>query len=117
MAAEDVALATLAQAQHGLLVAVHRGVYRHAAVPESPSGDLMAAVLASGAGALASHRSAGRLWRLRDVPRWRPEVTVCRTSRPKVPGVVTHRTDTLDAEDVAAADGIPVTSVARSLLD
>src|SRR3712207_6797516 len=67
----------------GLLVPVHRGVYRHAAVPESPLGDLMAAVLACGDGAVASHRSAGRLWRLRDVPRWKPEVTVPRTSRPK----------------------------------
>jgi hypothetical protein len=137
----DAALARLASSQHGvvsaaqagavgltldnlrtrvgarLLVPVHRGVYRHAATPGSPKADLMAAVLACGGGAVASHRSAGRLWRLRDVPRWRPEVTVCRTSCPMAPGIVVHRTDTLAPEDVAAVDGIPVTSVARSLLD
>lgn len=142
MATEDVALASLAQAQHGLLSAtqahrigvrpgqlkrrvesgllipVHRGVYRHAATPDSPRTDLMAAVLACGDGAVASHRSAGRLWRLRDVPRWRPEVTVPGTRRPRTPSiVVVHRTDTLEPEDVAAVGGIPVTSVARSLLD
>jgi hypothetical protein len=101
----------------GLLIPVHRGVYRHAATPDSPRTDLMAAVLACGDGAVASHRSAGRLWRLRDVPRWRPEVTVCRTSCPMAPGIVVHRTDTLGHEDVAVVHGIPVTSVARSLLD
>ena len=137
----DAALARLASSQHGvvsaaqagavgltldnlrtrvgarLLIPVHRGVYRHAASPDSPRTDLMAAVLACGDGAVTSHRSAGRLWRLRDVPRWRPEVTVCRTSCPMTPGIVVHRTDTLGPEDVAVVHGIPVTSVARSLLD
>lgn len=101
----------------GLLIAVHRGVYRHAATPESPRTDLMAAVLACGDGALASHRSAGRVWALREVPRWRPEVTVPGTSRPKATGIVVHRTDTLEPPDTARRHGIPVTSVARTLLD
>ena len=101
----------------GLLVPVHRGVYRHAAAPESRRSDLMAAVLACGQGAVASHRSAGRLWALRGVPRWRPEVTVPGTRCPRVAGVVVHRTDRLDPEDVAAVDGVPVTSLARALLD
>jgi Transcriptional regulator, AbiEi antitoxin len=101
----------------GLLVPVHRGVYRHAAVEDSPAGDLMGAVLACGARAVASHRSAGRVWVLREVPRWRPEVTVHGTARPKATGVVIHRTDTLEAADVARRHGIPVTSVARTLLD
>ena len=101
----------------GLLVPVHRGVYRHAARQDSWWSDLHAAVLACGADAVASHRSAGRLWRLREVPRWRPEVTVPGSRRPRVDGVVVHRTDTLDTEDVAAVEGIPVTSVARTLLD
>jgi hypothetical protein len=77
----------------------------------------MAAVLACGEGALASHRSAGRLWRLRGVPRWRPEVTVPRTSCSTTAGIVVHRTDSLDPGDVARRHGTPVTSVARTLLD
>ena len=141
MAAHDVALAVLAREQHGLLttrqaraagmtrraiegrvasgllVAVHRGVYRHAATAETRATELMAAVLACGEGALASHRSAGRVWQLREVPRWRPEVTVPRTGRPTATGIVIHRTGTLEAPDVARRHGIPVTTVARTLLD
>ncbi len=101
----------------GLLVPLHRGVCRHAAGTECPWSDLLAAVLACGAGAVASHRSAGRLWGLRAVPRWRPEVTVPGRRRPRVDAVVVHRSDTLDRADVAATGGIPATSVARTLLD
>ena len=103
--------------EDGTLIRLHRGVYRHAGAPETPSTDTVAAVLACGGGAVASHRSAGRHWRLRHVPRWRPEVTVPGTSRPAVAGVVIHRTDTLEAPDVAADEALPVTSVARTLLD
>ncbi len=62
-------------------------------------------------------RSAGRLWGLRDVPRLKPEITVCDTTKPRLRDVVVHRTDTLDAVDVAEVDGIAVTSPARTLLD
>ena len=141
MERHEVALAGLAARQHGLvtgaqaraaglsqravhrrvarrlLVPVHRGVYRHAAVAESRWTELLAAVLAGGVGAVASHRSAGRLWALRSVPRWRPEVTVPRASRPTAGAIVVHRTDRLEPEDVATTHGIPVTSVARTLLD
>jgi hypothetical protein len=101
----------------GLLVAVHRGVYRHAAGEDSAATALLAACLAGGPTAVASHRSAGRLWGLRAVPRWRPEVTVTGSRLPRLAGVVVHRTDRLDAEDVDRTQGIPVTSVARTALD
>jgi hypothetical protein len=51
------------------------------------------------------------------VPRWRPEITVPGTRRPRLAGVVVHRTDRLDGEDVGLTTGIPVTSVARTVLD
>src|SRR4051794_12474057 len=88
----------------GLLVLQHGGVYRHAAVPLTWRGRLMAGTLAAGSGAVASHRSAGRLHTLREVPRWRPEVTVAQTDLPLVSWLHVHRTNFLDALDVTAVD-------------
>lgn len=101
----------------GVLVQVHRGTFRHAAGEDTWRTQLTAACLACGPTAVASARSAGRLWGLRDVPRWRPEVTVLDTTKPRLRGVVVHRTDRLDAVDVSRVDGISVTSPARTLLD
>jgi len=101
----------------GLLLPVHPGVYRHAAVAFDETARLLAAVWAAGRTAVASHRSAAWLWELRDVPRWRPEVTVAGRTRKPVSRVTIHRTDRLHPPDVAAVHGVPVTSVARTLLD
>lgn len=101
----------------GVLVAVHPGVYRHAAVPLTQQGRLYAAVLAAGDGAVASHRSAASLHGFRGVPGFRPEITVARTALPLHDGVLVHRTNRLDPADVVVMDGIPCTSPARTLLD
>jgi very-short-patch-repair endonuclease len=101
----------------GLLVGVHPGVYRHAAVAYDQTAQLLAAVWAAGRAAVASHRSAAWLWQLRDVPRWRPEVTLPGRTRKPVRNVSVHRTDRLDPQDVASVGGVPVTTVARTLLD
>jgi predicted transcriptional regulator of viral defense system len=101
----------------GLLVPVHPGVYRHAAVAFDEAARLLAAVWAAGRGAVASHRSAAWLWELRDVARWRPEVTVPGQTRKPVSRVTVHRTDRLDPMDVVAVHGVPVTTAARTLLD
>ncbi len=103
--------------ERGLLLPIHQGVYRHAAAPWTPQGRLLAAVLTCGSGAVASHRSAAHLHRLRDVPRWRPEVTVTSTRLPLVRRVQVHRTDLLEPPDVTMVDRIPATSLARTLLD
>lgn len=75
----------------------------------------MAAVLACGPKAVLSHRSAGQLWGL--VPRTGsiPEVTRRVSSRVRT-GLVAHRSQ-LPADEVEVVDGIPVTSVSRTLLD
>lgn len=77
----------------------------------------MAAVLAIGDGAVLSHRDAAALHGLRppgDHLRW--EVTTTgrsgSTDRIRVFG-----TATLDARDTTSVDGIPVTGVARTLVD
>jgi len=75
----------------------------------------MAAVLACGPAAVLSHRAAAALWGLRPTP-GRIEVTVGTTAR-RVPGLLVHRSRMLHAGDITYRDQIPVTSVARTLLD
>lgn len=78
-------------------------------------GRQLAAVLACGPGALLSHRSAAELWGLGPSPR-RIEVTAPRSRRGRA-GIVVHRSRSVQAPDVAVEDGIPITSVARTLID
>jgi hypothetical protein len=101
----------------GRLRVVHRGVY--AVGHEAPSwrGDYMAAVLACGPAAAISYRAAAHLLSLRRGRPPRPEVTVASTAERRRPGIVVHRVGELDRLDVAVVDGIPVTTVPRTLLD
>jgi hypothetical protein len=101
----------------GLLVRVHEATYRFAAVPPSPQGDVMAAVLAAGPDAVASHRSAAVLRRLPIRAIERPEITVLGTSRHRLENVLIHRTDRLEAPDREVFEGIPTSSPVRLLLD
>ena len=76
----------------------------------------MAAVLACGEGAVLSHRTAAAQWGLRRSSGARIDVTVSRTGR-RLSGITIHRTRHLPPHHVTSLDGIPVTSVARTLLD
>jgi len=51
------------------------------------------------------------------VPWYRPEITVPTLDKPLAGGIHAHRTNRLDTLDVTVIDGIPVTTVARTLLD
>ena len=77
----------------------------------------MAAALACGPGALISHQSAAVLWGLLSSSRATVDVTVPTGSRGRRSGLIVHRTRRLAPEDRAVVDGIPVTSVARTLGD
>jgi len=77
----------------------------------------MAAVLAAGPGAALSHRSAAHLYGLRSTSRERIDVIVPSASRRAVPGIDVHRSVTLTDQDVTAVDEIPVTTLARMMLD
>ena len=83
--------------------------------PLPARGRYLAAVMASGPRAALSHRSAADLWGLRPSA-GRVEVSVAQTDGP-IPGVHIHRTRMLDPSDFTVEDGIPVTTVARTLLD
>jgi len=101
----------------GRLRPVHHGVYAAGHTAPSLHGDLMAAVLACGAGAVVSHRAAGHvLGILPDRPD-NQEVTVPTTAGRSRPGIVIHRVAHLDALDASSWHGIPVTTVPRLLLD
>ena len=100
----------------GRLHAVHRGVYAVGHAAPTPAGHWMAAVLAGGPGTLLSHRSGSVLYGVLDGFAYIIDVVNVRR-RTNRDGIVFHRTRTLHPEDVTEVDGIPVTSVARTLLD
>ena len=95
---------------------VHRGVYAVGIPDLEWLGRVWAAVLAGGPDAAASHRTAGELAGTRDGGRRVFDIVVPRT-RHGVPGVVMHRARDLRPGDVTRRHGIPVTTVARTLLD
>ena len=97
----------------GRLHRVHRGVYAVGHRVLSVRGRWMAAVLAAGPGAVLSHRAAATL---HDIAQGGAiEVTVPQKRR-RHHGFVT-RTATLATDEITEVDGIPVTTVARTLLD
>jgi very-short-patch-repair endonuclease len=103
--------------ESGLLVPIHQGVYRLAGAAQTSEQALLAACMAAGDRATASHRSAAALWALRGVEADTPEITFPGSRRPQLRGVLVHRTDTLDRIDVSRRRRIPVTTPARTLLD
>jgi very-short-patch-repair endonuclease len=72
--------------------------------------------MACGPGAVLSHISAAVHWNLLNYDTPQPEVTAP-ASRQGVPGIRLHRTRSLDAQDTTKHQGIPITTVHRTLLD
>lgn len=97
---------------------LHTGVYLASPVPPAQARE-MAAVLACGEGARASHRSAGWLWELvaRPADSAPPELKVPSRRIVRRPGLLVYRGEDLKGEVVARVDGIPVTSPATTLVD
>src|SRR5688572_12591819 len=79
---------------------VHSGVYRLAGAPRTWEQAVLAAVLAAGPGAAASHRTAGVLWGLLDDDD-SVEVSVPWPRNSIIPGVTVHRSRDLAPEWVA----------------
>lgn len=104
-------------AREGRLRRVHRGVYAVGHTAPSWRADLMAAVLACGKGARASHGSAGYLVGILRHPPARHHVTVPTTAGRARPGIVIHRVKHLHPRDAETWHGIPATSIPRTLLD
>jgi very-short-patch-repair endonuclease len=140
--APDLVLAALADAQHGVVARaqllergvgadavdrrvrarrlrrVHRGVYAVGHRALTAEGRWIAAVLAGGPGAVLSHASAAMAWDLRRTNGRLIDVTVpTRAGRDRRAGLRLHRSGTLTSRDIAEIRGVPVTSVARTIID
>jgi very-short-patch-repair endonuclease len=107
--------------QHGLssgrLYQLYRGVYAVGHTSLSWRGRVLAAVLACGVDAVASHQSAGMLEGVRQSARAVVDVTVPGRSRRSRSGIAVHAVRVLHPDDRTIVDGIPVTSIPRTLLD
>jgi very-short-patch-repair endonuclease len=103
----------------GRLYRVHQGVY--SLVPprsRPPLAAEQAALLACGPSAVLSHHSAARLHGLRLPSRVAAvQLTTTDSHRRDRAGVVVHRTSILDPRDRHRVQGLPVTSIARTLVD
>jgi very-short-patch-repair endonuclease len=135
----DSAIAALAERQHGVVARrqletlgigrgaidrrircgrlrpIHHGVYGVGHSALSREGRWMAAVLASGPGAVLSHQSAAALWGLRPTGRASVDVTTPRDLRRR-PGIHRHCAVLLP-DEITTRNGIPITTPARTLLD
>lgn len=99
----------------GWLHRVYRGVYAVGHPNLSASGRFLAAVLACGPGAVLSHASAAAMWGLRLASGALIDITVPVPRRTQA-GIRLHVRPVADDER-ATVDGIPVTTVARTLFD
>lgn len=132
------AIATLAESQHGTVARfqlidlgfsnsainrllrecrlhrIHRGVYAVGHRKLSRQGWRMAAVLSGGPGAVLSHRAAGSEWQLANLS-GRNSVTA--TTWRRSTEAVRFHSSSLPADEITVLDGIPITSVPRTLLD
>jgi very-short-patch-repair endonuclease len=97
----------------GRLHVLYRGVYAVGHRVLAQQGRWMAGVLASGQGAVLSHRAAAALWGIR--PWSGVEVTVTNARRART-GITLHYMP-LPADEVTTWWRIPVTTVPRTLLD
>ena len=94
---------------------IHKGVYAVGRPDLTRHGELMAAVLACGSGAVLSHWSAAALWGVLFDRRGPIEVTVPRRRGPERPGITVHRRTA--SFTAAVHHGIPVTPVVDTLVD
>jgi very-short-patch-repair endonuclease len=102
----------------GRLHRIYKGVYSPSPAPLlSLKGRYMAAVLACAPDAVLSHRSAAALHDLRATSRAQIEVTVAGRTGRNHPGIQVHRSTTLTPADTTTVDGIPVTTIARTMFD
>jgi len=101
----------------GALEHVRPSVYRVCGAPITRSQRLLAAVLAAGPDGVASFRSAAAVWRLDGPEPDAIEITVPEGCRLRLDGVLVHQSNALTRRHVTQHEGIPVTTVARTLCD
>lgn len=106
------------RAANGRLHRIHRGVYSIAPLTLlTARGHWMAAVLACRPKAVLSHRSAAALWGLRPDDRRTTDISLPSKSVRQRPRITVHAANSLHPKDATTADGIPCTTLARTLFD
>jgi hypothetical protein len=103
--------------QTGAWMRVRHRVLIAAGCPASWEQSVLAAVLATGPHAIASHDTAAELWELPGVGARTLEVTTDRPSWVRQPGVRAHRTTTFLREEHTQRHGVAATTVARTIVD
>jgi hypothetical protein len=107
-----------ARVQQGRMRRLRSGVFVVNGAPATWEQAAMGAVLAAGPEAVASHSTAGVLWGLPNVfHEVTFEVSTPRPRRVRQPGVRVHRTVRFLEMEHTVRRAIPVTSVARTLID
>ncbi|MEA2350339.1 MAG: hypothetical protein QOG86_1280 [Thermoleophilaceae bacterium] len=101
--------------KRGRLHVVYRGVYAVGHSVISVRGRWMAAVLVGGHDAVLSHRDAGGAWNILAAGATRIEITTPRRLHSR-PGIRAHM-GKLPKDEVAVLDGIPITTVPRTIFD
>lgn len=100
----------------GRLVRLHRGVFAVGHARLTREGEWLAAVLATGDGALLSHRSAAALHRLLPERGRRVDVATA-AKRASTNWIEVHGRQALTLADATRRGAMPVTTVARTLVD
>lgn len=101
----------------GRLERVQPEVYRAGGSPPSTAQQLVAACLASGPLAGASHRAACACWGV-SLPETPPdEIIVPYRSSPELTDVIVHRSLDLEPSHLTIHDGVPVTTPTRTIAD
>lgn len=101
----------------GRLHVIHRGVYAVGHQVLTIQGRWMAAVLSYGPSAVLSHTDAATHWNLRQIGAGAIHVTVPGRGRRGRAGIRVHSVRRLHPDEALVEDGIPMTSVARTLFD
>lgn len=96
---------------------VQDGVYLVGIGPPTWLQSLHAACMAAGPSAVASHRAAAVLWELDGVGGRVIEVTYRHPTESRVEGAILHRSRRLGPADSTVHQGVPVTTVERTLID
>jgi hypothetical protein len=96
---------------------VHEGAYRIAGAPRTWRQDLLAGCLAIGGRVAVSHRAAATAAGVLPTAFDGVELTVVYARNPAPRGVIVHRLADLTERWIEMRDGIPCTTVARTLVD
>jgi predicted transcriptional regulator of viral defense system len=100
----------------GTFLRVIHGVYRLAHFPGSTFEDLFIAWLKTGPRSVISHESALGVYDLSDIIPAEVHVIVPRNASRRHKGIHLH-TNQLRPDEIASREGLPVTSVARTIVD